>query len=110
MPAPTEHVAVGGTVTRGLHAPNRLRVESTDSVALGNTPDTFHQCRGSKVSPLFECRGPHTVEGVCHDLLQTGRDFALPPEILLKPLDPFEIRDNDAAGVGENVGNHRHSA
>src|SRR5579864_493166 len=50
--------------------------------------------------------GDHVVEAVHHNLFQAIVDHLLIPEIALAILHPLEIRDRDAAGVGQNIRDH----
>src|SRR5207248_11642191 len=49
-------------------------------------------------------------ESLHHDPLQATIDVVFIPEQLLKVLNPFEVRDCDTTGVGEDVGDHHDSA
>src|SRR6202050_2100634 len=44
-----------------------------------------------------------------HDVFQALVDFAFAPEESLAILHPFEIADRDAAGIGQDVGDHENS-
>ena len=50
------------------------------------------------------------VEGRDHDLLEPIVDDAFRPEVALPVLDPFEVGDGDAAGVGQDVGHDKDAA
>src|SRR2546421_2600961 len=87
-----------------------LGIEPPDSVAFGDAADALHEGGRPQVRAFLGTERPHAVEGARHDLLQPCRDLALAPEVVLETLDPLEIRDDDAAGVREDVGDHRHPA
>src|SRR2546426_5467804 len=87
-----------------------LGIEPPDSVAFGDAADALHEGGRPQARAFLGTERPHAVEGARHDLLQPCRDLALAPEVVLEILDPLEIRDDDAAGVREDVGDHRHPA
>src|SRR5439155_3167157 len=101
-----------GRRRRGLSRPPliELGIEPPDSVAFGDAADALHEGGRPQVRAFLGTERPHAVEGARHDLLQPCRDLALAPEVVLETLDPLEIRDDDAAGVREDVGDHRHPA
>ena len=47
------------------------------------------------------------VEARHHNLFQLLVHLLLVPEIALPVLHPFEIRNSNAAGIGQNIGNHK---
>src|SRR5581483_1101030 len=51
----------------------------------------------------------HVVEGRLHDAFQLLVDDGFFPEVALAVLHPFEIRSGDAAGIGQDVGNHEYA-
>ena len=52
----------------------------------------------------------HVVERLAHLGFEALVDFLFLPEVAVAILDPLEIRRGDAAGVGEDVGNHEDAA
>src|ERR1700675_2764130 len=81
-----------------------LRVQPADLVGVGHAADAFHERGGAQVHVVFLRGIPHPCERAGHDLLQAGDDLALLPEVELEPLDPLEVGDDDAARVGEDIG------
>lgn len=53
---------------------------------------------------------PDLIEDGSHHIHQTGLDLVGTPEEALQILDPFEGGDGDAAGVGQDVGQHHDAA
>src|SRR4029078_9239264 len=87
-----------------------LGIEAADPMRLGHPADALHQGRRSQRDLFALGRRPDPVDGARHDLLKTRDDLALPPEVVLEPLHPLEVRHDDPARVGENVRNHPHPA
>src|SRR5579884_3563773 len=58
----------------------------------------------AEVGAVLERGGGDFGEGAAHDGFQAGVDLALGPGEAFLVLHPFEIADDDAAGVGEDVG------
>src|SRR5450755_994622 len=56
------------------------------------------------------CLLAHLREGLLEDFLETDVDLVLFPEQGLEILHPFEVRDGDATGVGQDVGHDRDAA
>ena len=50
----------------------------------------------------------HRLKRLHHDAFQLAVDLVFVPEELCQVLHPLEIRHRDAAGVGQNVGQHQH--
>src|SRR5215210_6535455 len=88
----------------------RLRVEATRGRRLGDAPD------GDRVGALphrertFLVHSPRLGERARDDVVQLGVHLRFLPEVLLQPLYPLEVRDDDAAGVREDVREHEDSA
>ena len=55
------------------------------------------------------CSVPRLVERARDDRVQALVHLALRPEELLEALHPLEVRDDDAAGVREHVGDDEHA-
>src|SRR5262249_14239970 len=85
------------------------RVQTADLVSLRHPPDPLRERGGPEIATVLGRTHPHSVEGAGHDLLESGDDLRLPPEIVLKALDPFEVRHHHAAGIGEDVGDDGHA-
>ena len=51
----------------------------------------------------------NVLKGLAHGLAESFVYLFLGPEQLGQPLDPFEIRNGDAAGIGQDVRNQKHS-
>ena len=58
--------------------------------------------RDAVLAPALDNQAPGTTERAFQPL----HHFLLRPEILLQILHPFEIADDNPAGVAENVGDH----
>src|SRR5579871_134030 len=54
-------------------------------------------------------RGPRLLECARDDLVQPRVDLVLFPEVLLEPLHPLEVGDDDTACVREHVGEDEHT-
>src|ERR1700675_2756413 len=54
-------------------------------------------------------QGPGLVERARDDVVQLRVDLGFLPEVLLQPLDPFEVGDDHAAGVRQDVGEDEHA-
>src|SRR5260370_23094757 len=52
----------------------------------------------------------HFVEGAHHDFLEARVYFVDVPHQAFLVLDPFEVADGDASGVGENIREHDDAA
>src|SRR5690349_16114157 len=76
--------------TRGFTCDSR--VKAANAVAFGDPADTFHQCCRPEIGLVVAGGRPDPVERSRHDLLQACRDLGLSPEVLLKTLDPLEVR------------------
>src|SRR5262249_9675381 len=87
-----------------------LRVQPADHVRVGDAANALHQRRRPEVHAVLVRGVPHAGEGARHQLLQPGDDLRLLPEVVLQPLYPFEIGDDDAARVRQDVGDHGHAA
>src|SRR2546423_5587737 len=59
---------------------------------------------------LRPCHPEDVEKGPLHDLAQARLDLLPGPEESLQVLDPLEVRDHDAAGVGHDVGNDQDAA
>ena len=55
-------------------------------------------------------RLPRLLERARDDVVQLRVHLVLAPEVLLEPLHPLEVGDDDAAGVREHVGQHEDAA
>src|ERR1700680_2670397 len=55
---------------------------------------------------VFLCKTDNIPKAVDHDLVQAAIDELLVPEEALAVLHPFKVGNGDAAGVGENIGDH----
>ena len=69
-----------------------------------STPIAIAAVRCGILSAL--ARATIVVEGAIEDLIFAPRHLLFLPEQLLQVLHPFEIADDDAAGIAEDVGNH----
>src|SRR5919197_5680448 len=86
-----------------------LGIQATRGGGLG---DALHReaVRGDahrQLAPLGEV--PGLVESAAHDVVQLRVHLGLLPEVLLEALHPFEVRDDDAAGVREHVRQDEHA-
>src|SRR5712691_5712204 len=71
-----------------------------------HTIDGQHVCRDAVVDVVSFGVADHILKRGSHDGFQLLVDDGFFPEIALAVLDPFEVGRRDAAGVGENVGDH----
>ena len=55
---------------------------------------------------MFPRHGGNMSESVGDDPVELAVDLILGPEVTGEVLHPFEIADNDAPGVGQDVRNH----
>src|SRR5262249_11575077 len=65
-----------------------------------------HVGGGAVVDAVLFRVGHDVMEAVDHDFFHAVVDQLLVPKVALTVLDPFEVRDRDAAGVREDVGNN----
>ena len=70
--------------------------------------DGQHVGRGAHHDLLFQADPEHVVKRPQHDPLQPIVDVVLIPEKLLQILDPLEIRNSDATGVGQDIRDDEH--
>ncbi len=95
------------TVSHGRTGrPVRLGVDAAQLDGLRDAIERHHVGGGAIVDAVLFGIGDDGVEAFIHDLLQALIDQVLVPEEALAVLHPFEVGDGDAAGVGQNVGNH----
>src|SRR5579862_8672130 len=80
------------------------RVDAAVVRCLGNTLDGKEVCALPQRNPVLLRPIPYLCERAMHHLLETSVDLVLVPEERLQILDPLEIGDRHAAGVGEDVG------
>src|SRR5215208_3563370 len=99
------------SVTRATAASSarRLRVEAARRRRLGDALNgeavRGHAHRGA---PRL-LRRPGLVERARDDVVELRVHLDLLPEVLLEALHPLEVRDDDAAGVREHVGEDEHA-
>src|SRR5689334_3426358 len=82
-----------------------LRVDAAKAVYGGNTADRQHVRRRAHVHSVLARKLEHVGKAPRHDLGETIVHRLFVPEIAAAVLHPLEIRDRDAPGVGEDIGN-----
>src|SRR5437868_432729 len=83
------------TTTVGIEAARRGR--------LGDAHDGGAVCGHPHARLALLAELPRLLEGAADDVAELDVDLVLLPEVLLQPLDPFEVGDDDASGVREHV-------
>ena len=81
----------------------KLRKEAADFFGFGDAFDPEAQRGSARGHFFFAAQGQSLVEGAFHDAEKFVHHFSLGPEEALEVLDPFEVGDDDAARVAENV-------
>src|SRR3954468_6999566 len=82
------------------------RVLGIEPARHGRFRDTLHRepVRGQPHRRLAILDGrARLVERAGDDVVQAAIDLVFLPEVLLQPLHPLEVRDDDATGVREDV-------
>ncbi len=72
--------------------------------------DRFHERSGAKGDPLSLCQLVHLAKGFDEPEFFFALDLFKGPAEVLKVLDPLEVADDHAAGVGEHVRDHHDAA
>src|SRR5690349_4616074 len=84
--------------------PPSLWEEPADESRFGDTADGESHSGGARRDVVLAHGVEHFVEGADNDSLQAKIHLLGIPEQAFLVLDPLEIADGDAAGVGENIG------
>src|ERR687895_2301207 len=84
----------------------RLRIEPTRDGGLRHAADADPVRGDAEADPALLVRVPGLAEGAGDDVVQPLVHLFFLPEVLLQPLHPLEVRDDDAAGVRKHVGEH----
>src|SRR4051812_20544141 len=92
---------------RGVDASAAISgVEPAQADGGRHTVQREHVRGGAIIHPgVLVGEADHGVEAGHHDLLEAIVDELFVPEEALAVLHPFEVRDRDAAGVGEDIWN-----
>jgi putative transcriptional regulator len=70
----------------------------------GDAVDPLDEGGGSHVQAVLLGAGHHALEGVGQHVAEALVDLVQRPHVVLRALDPLEVGDGDAAGVGQDVG------
>ena len=81
-------------------------VEPTLEVGLGDLVNAAHERGHAHRHSAFGRKMKCALKGGRNDVLQPILDVCRAPEKSLKILHPFEVRDDDTAGVREDIGDH----
>ena len=80
-----------------------LRIDAAQPVHRGDAADRQHVRRRAHVDLVLLRQLEHVGEAPAHDVGEPLVDRLFRPEVAAAILHPLEVRDRDAAGVGENV-------
>ena len=99
MSAPESRHGVGETVV------TELWKEAAGFFSGGDALDAEGEGGGAHRDFFFAAQGQSLGEGAFEDAEEFVHDLGFGPEKALEVLDPFELGNDDAAGVTEDVGN-----
>src|SRR2546423_236758 len=83
------------------------RIDPSHACVIGDAVYRQHESRSARVDRLSIRITAKIIEAGDHSILEALIDDILPPEISHSILYPFKIRDGDASGVSQNVGDHK---
>src|SRR5258707_2682822 len=86
-----------------------LRVNSAHADGMRHAIDCQHVCGNAVVDAVRFRETHHIGKRFAQDEIQLLIDNFVRPEVTLTVLHPLEVRRSDAAGVGQNVWNHKDS-
>ena len=90
--------------TRAPVPASALRIDPAQPVHRRDARDRQHVRRRAHVHLVALRELEHRLEAALHDLAESLIHDLLGPEVAAAVLHPLEVRDRDAARVGENVG------
>src|ERR1017187_3238703 len=96
-----------GWEPRAGHGPAPLGINAAQADGFGHAVERQHVSRSAVVHTVFEGVFHDRAEAIHHDFFEARVHQFLVPEKPLAVLHPFEVRDGDAAGIGQNVGNDK---
>src|SRR6266850_3458666 len=83
------------------------RIDPSHACVIGHAVYRQHVSRSACVDRMSIRITAEIIEAGDHRILQALIDDILPPEISHSILYPFKIRNGDASGVSQNVGDHK---
>src|SRR5581483_615949 len=107
---PTEAAPAGQDRTPQAAAPqtpppdsSRVAAVSAQTPGLDHPSDPEFVCSDAQRYPVVPRALLHLAVGTVHPRLEPVLHVALVPAEALKVLSPFEVGDDNAAGIGENI-------
>src|SRR5438128_11227013 len=83
------------------------RIDPSHACVICDSVYRQHVSRSARVDRVSIRISAKIIEAGYHRILKPLVDDILPPEMSHSILYPFKIRDGDASGVCQNVGNHK---
>src|SRR5215213_1171382 len=87
----------------------RSRIDASHTGVIGHTVYRQHVRRGPGINRMGVGITAQIVEAGDHLVLESFVHHILGPEVSHAVLDPLKVRHGHAAGIRQNIGNHKHA-